>query len=134
MGTGCNAGVLGTVPDLPNFQVRVRRLLDGGFMVGYARGGQFRTDSLNFNSSGWFLNCHTGLLHSGFGDRGRNYVSALKEGDLVKVVYDRAMASISFLVNGLEQGVAFTTVDNLNGPLYPCVEICPFESSASLEG
>lgn len=131
-GNGWNAASFAATPNAPRFQVRIRSSICN-IMVGYARSEEGRTGQPNYNRSGWFIQCGLGNLYSGFGDSGRAYRAALRQGDLLEVQYDRVPGHISFTVNGMSHGVAFAAVGGEYGPLLPCVECYNPGASVSLE-
>lgn len=104
------------------FKVRVLSLsAGGGVLVGYA------------TASGWFLQCSNGSLWSTYGDVGRAYCEPLQVGDILEVIFDEGSQQISFAVNGIDHGVAFTGVYSEDGALFPCVELEGLDSSIRLE-
>lgn len=104
------------------FKVRVLSLsADGGVLVGYA------------TASGWFLQCCNGSLWSTHGDDGRAYCEPLQPGDVLEVNFDEDLQQISFAVNGVDHGVAFTGVHSEDGALFPCAELEGLDSSIRLE-
>ena len=61
------------------------------------------------NMKSFCMNTSTGSLY-GNGVSGKRYSSAVPDGALVECVRDRVNRNISFVVNGVDQGVAFTGV------------------------
>jgi len=121
-------------PDVPSFRVRIwNRGSEGDIAVGYARSAGFTPDGANHNRSGWFVYISSGDLWSGFGDRGRSYCAPLNQGDLLEVQYDKTSGLISFAVNGAGLGVAFTSTNSYDGPLFPCVDMYEPGASVALE-
>lgn len=130
---GDNWDAVLAVAPASNFKVRIRSLINGDIMVGYAKAGSFVVDQPNFTESGWFLYCHDGHLYSGFGDSSRNYCGALSQGDVLEVQLDTPLSQISFSINGVHQGVAFASVRSGNEPLFPCIEMYDLGVCMALE-
>lgn len=132
-GNGWNAAAFTATPDIPNFRVRIRSQ-SCNIMVGYVRSEEGRTSSPNYNRSGWFIQCGLGNLYSGYGDSGRAYRTALRQGDLLEVQYDKDAGEVTFAVNGASHGIAFTAVRPGEGHLVPCIECYNPGASLTLEG
>ena len=47
----------------------------------------------------------------------------LKEGDIIEVIIDRISGSLSFLVNDIDYGIAFTEIPKVE-ILYPVIMLC----------
>ena len=77
-------------------------------------------NTLNFNSSGWYLYCANGYLFSQE-DAGRAYATGVNNGSEVEVIFDQREREISFAIDGTNQGVAFTNLPE--GDLYPAADI-----------
>ena len=87
------------------------------------------------NTCGWYFGCYGSTLRSGppngykdkaYGPRkeGGEYVHT---GDSVGVVVDTAKGKLSFVLNGVNLGVAYTGIP-LDKPLVPCVLLYPGDS------
>ena len=85
-------------------------------------------NTCNYYNCGWHFNCYWSALYSGsphkyswkeYGPRKRNgeYVHT---GDNVGVVMDTAKGELSFVLNGVNHGVAYEGIP-LDKPLVPCV-------------
>ena len=82
-----------------------------------------------YDKCGWYLNCYDGTLVSGPPQKykGKEYApkkkcgnGCLHEGSVVGVVMDIAIGRVSFIVNGVDLGVAYDGIP-LDKPLAPCV-------------
>ena len=81
----------------------------------------------NFIKCGWYFNCYDSTLYSGppHNHRGKKHGPRKKEGeyvhmgDSVGVVMDTAKGELSFVVNGVNYGVAYGGIP-LDKPLVPC--------------
>ena len=84
----------------------------------------------NYEKCGWYFDCYDSVLYSGpphnynwpgkeYGPRKGNgkYV---RTGDSVGVVMDTVKGGLSFVVNGMNLGVAYEGIP-LDKPLVPCV-------------
>lgn len=121
-------------PEMTSFKVRILSPgAHGIIMVGYAKARLFSVDRANHNHSGWFVHCGLGALLSAFGDAGRAYCEPLTAGSLLEASLDMAAGQITFSVNGASRGVAFSSVDCGDGPLFPCVELWDLGASLALE-
>ena len=83
----------------------------------------------NYNKRGWYFHCYTSTLHSGpphcykgkvYGPRKEVNGNYACEGEIVGVVMDTAKGELSFVLNGVNLGVAFEKVPT-SLPLVPCV-------------
>ena len=82
----------------------------------------------NYNKCGWYFDCYCSGLYSGpprsyrgeeYGPR-KEYGKYVHTGDSVCVVMDTAKGELSFVVNGVNHGVAYEGIP-LDKPLVPCV-------------
>ena len=84
----------------------------------------------NYENCGWYLNCYGSILFSGpphnykwpdkkYGPRKGNG-QYIHTGDSVGVVMDTAKGELSFVVDGVNLGVAYEGIP-LDKPLVPCV-------------
>lgn len=122
-GAGWRA-VLATTGEVSRVKVRIRqRGPSGDIMVGFAKAGTFAPEGHNFTRSGWFLYVRNGSLYSGFGDSGRKYREALSDGDVLEVLFDKSAGTLAFIVNGTNNGVAFSAVSDPSDFILPCVAI-----------
>jgi len=71
---------------------------------------------------------HNGTLHSQYGASGRQYGSAIQNGDVIEVKFNVDAKIISFVINGVDKGVAF---QNVNGELFPALDI--YEENVQIE-
>ena len=109
--------------------------------IGVAPSGIKQNKDNNYNKCGWYFYCGSSTLHSGpphnyvgkeYGPRkgeGEQYVHT---GDSVGVVMDTARSELSFIVNGVNLGVAYEGI-LLDKPLVPCVLLENFGDSVELE-
>ena len=108
-------------------------------LIGVSPSDIKQNESRNFKKCGWYLNCFDSALRSGpphnyrykeYGPRKENgkYVHT---GDNVGVVMDTTKGELSFVVNGMNLGVAFDGIP-LDKPLVPCVLICDEGDSVAL--
>ena len=82
----------------------------------------------NFDKCGWYFECCHSRLHSGpphnyerkeYGPR-KEYGKYVHTRDSVGVVMDTAKGELSFVLNGVNHGVAYEGIP-LDKPLVPCV-------------
>ena len=85
-------------------------------------------ESYIYRKCGWYFNCYNSTLQSGpphnyrfknYGPR-KSFGQYVHTGDSVGVVMDTAKGELSFVVNGVNLGVAFKGIP-LDKPLVPCV-------------
>lgn len=101
-----------------------------GIFVGVAPASIDQSVGNNAKSSGWYYDCYTSKLCSEAlpsaqrGGYGPNLGSGkyIREEGTVGVVADTARGELSFVVNGVDYGIAFTGIP-LDRPLVPCVLI-----------
>ena len=85
-------------------------------------------DKNNYKQCGWYLYCYDSKLWSGAPHslRGKEYGPRKKdggyfhEGDSIGIVMDMARGDLSFVVNGVNLGVAYSGIPT-DKPLVPCV-------------
>ena len=95
--------------------------------IGVAPFGIDQNDD-NLKKCGWYFDCYESTLYSGppHNYRGKKYGPRKENGkyvhtgDSVGVVMDTGMGELSFVVNGVNLGVAYEGIP-LNKPLVPCV-------------
>ena len=100
----------------------------GGVFIGVAPYGINQNEEDNYNKSGWYFYCYGSTLWSGFPHNyKRKEYGPRKEsgqyvhtGDSVGVVMDTTKGELSFVVNGVDLGVAFEGIP-LDKPIVPCV-------------
>ena len=99
-----------------------------GIFIGVAPSDIGQNDGSIFNKCGWYFRCCNSTLHSGppHKYRGKEYGPRKEKGqyvhtgDSVGVVMDTTKGELSFVVNGVNLGVAFDGIP-LDKPLVPCV-------------
>lgn len=112
-----------------------------GIFVGIAPDDINPSDYFNFRY-GWYLDCRDSTLHAGtphnydfpgkvYGPRKKKGEDYIHNGSVVSVVVDTAKGEVSFILDGVNYGVAFTGVP-LDKPLIPCVIIGTFNYSVEL--
>eukprot|EP00056_Hartaetosiga_gracilis_P000318 m.37796 g.37796 ORF g.37796 m.37796 type:complete len:208 (-) comp10157_c0_seq1:1086-1709(-) len=76
-----------------------------------------------YDVSGWHFRLNAGSLDSGppTSYKKKSYARGVKEGEYVDIVVDREERTISFAVNGEDQGVAYKDVFNNGDDLRLCV-------------
>ena len=82
----------------------------------------------NYNKCGWYFHCYESRLYSGppHNYRGKDYGPRkgdgeyVHTGDSVGVVMDTTKGKLSFVLNGMNHGVAYEGIP-LDKPLVPCV-------------
>ena len=112
-----------------SIKVLKSRRNDGyGIFIGVAPFNIDQNEYDNFNKCGWYFDCLTSTLYSG---PPHNYIAKrvwakerkgeyVHTGDSVGVVMDTAKGELSFVVNGVNFGVAYEGIP-LDKPLMPCV-------------
>ena len=84
------------------------------------------SERLGESNTGWGVRCygthvageHFGAVHAG---QHMPFYKNWKIYDVIGVRYDTAQRSLTYFVNGRELGTPFT---NVEGEIYPCVELC----------
>ena len=131
---GCNCTVIGNAP-LPlnqatswNVKILKSEMNNGSYIfVGVAPSSINQNESYNAYKCGWYLRCCDSTLWSGPPHISRNRAYGPKKkwgeyvhtGDIVGVVMDTAKGKLSFVLDGVNHGVAFEGVP-LDKPLVPC--------------
>ena len=111
----------------------------GGIYIGVAPFDINQNENWNFDSCGWYFACWTSTLCSGpphnynkkeYGPREEDgeYVHT---GDIVGVVMDTSKGELSFVLNGMNLGVAYEGIP-LDKPLVPCVLLKYYGDSVEL--
>ena len=99
-----------------------------GIYIGVAPSDINQNEDGNYYKCGWYLGCHYSTLTSGpphkyrvkeYGPR-KEKGSYVRTGNSVGVVMDTAKGGLSFVVNGVNHGVAYAGIP-LDKPLVPCV-------------
>ena len=134
--TDCDKGyctIVGNAPlplnKVTSWSVKVQKSRDddgGCIFVGVAPSDIDQNEGYNYDKCGWYFYCYSSSLCSGsirgdkeYGPRKGNgeYV---RTGDIVGVVMDTAKGELSFVVDGVNLGVAYEGIP-LDEPLVPCV-------------
>jgi hypothetical protein len=124
-GSSWNA-VLGTIPN-QSYKLKILNRGPYGFiMIGMAT---VLTESPNYNLCGWHFNCYNGTLWSK-NVNGRSYASAVNNGSVIEVVFDESTRTLSFVVDGIHKGVAFSNLPIQD--IYPALEILDEDSSVEI--
>ena len=100
----------------------------GGILVGVAPSGIDQSSNENQRASGWYFHCFFSTLWSGLPHDYKNKAYGPRKedgqyvhtGDTVGVVMDTTKGELSFVVDGVNLGVAFEGIP-LDKPLVPCV-------------
>ena len=111
-----------------NIKILKSKYNGGGIFIGVAPSVIDQIENVNPNKCGWYFDCWGSTLQSGpphkystraYGPRKEkgNYVHT---GDSVGVVMDTTKGELSFVLNGVNLGVAYEGIP-LNKPLVPCV-------------
>ena len=99
-----------------------------GIYVGVAPSDVDRNYKSNYSSVGWYFNCQKSALCSGYptiainreyGPKGLKG-TRVRTGETVGVIFDPVKSEISFVVNGVNLGVAYKYL-TFYRPLVPCV-------------
>ena len=100
-----------------------------GIYIGIAPSGIDQNEDGNHNKCGWYFNCYDSTLWSGpphsyndkaYGPRKEEERKYVHTGDSVSVVMDTTKGELSFVVDGVNLGVAYDGIP-LDKPLVPCV-------------
>ena len=99
-----------------------------GIYIGVAPSNINQNEDYNYAKCGWYFKCYDSTLWSGppHNYRGKEYGPRKERGkyvhtgDSVGVVMDTAKGELSFVLNGVNLGVAFDGIP-LDKPLVPCV-------------
>ena len=99
-----------------------------GILVGVAPFDIELSEEDNFEKSGWYFDCYESTLSSGppHKYKGKGYGPRKKDGeyvhteDAIGIVMDTTKGDLSFVLNGVNFGVAYEGIP-LNNPLVPCV-------------
>ena len=129
--------VIGSTPlphnKVTSWNIKILKSLDNngsGIYIGVSPSDINQNEGENFNRCGWYFNCYDSTLCSGppHNYKGKEYGPRKKRGkyvhtgDSVGVVMDTAKGELSFVVDGVNFGVAYDGIP-LDKPLVPCVLI-----------
>ena len=117
--------------EVTSWNIKILRSLknDGeGIYIGVAPSNINQNEDNNYNKCGWYFGCYYSTLYSGppHSYSGKGYGPRKEDGqyvhtgDSVGVVMDTANGELSFVVNGVNLGVAYEGIP-LDKPLVPCV-------------
>ena len=127
--------IIGNTPPLLNkvtswsIKILKSKKNDGcGIYIGVAPSDINQNENENYKKCGWYLDCFGSTLVSGppHKYRGKEHFTRkgkgkyVHTGDSVGVVIDTAKGELSFIVNGVNLGVAYEGIP-LDKPLAPCV-------------
>ena len=109
----------------------------GGIYIGVAPSDINQNEEDNHDECGWYFDCSGSTLFSGppHNYKWKEYEPRKREGkyvhtgDSVGVVMDKAKGELSFVLNGVNLGVAFDGIP-LDKPLVPCVILVGYESDS----
>jgi len=123
--TGSSQAVLGTLPNVASFKVKPLSGSNSNIMVGLALQSKVQNKTYNYDKSGWFLYLQETNLFGLSGESHKPYnnipTNKIPLNSTVEVCFDKSARTISFVVNGVNQGVAFSNIP-IEENLYPCVE------------
>jgi SPRY domain len=103
------------------YNVTVNKSEDMRFHIGFAPSKQFDVSKSNYDSCGWYIFLNNGTLYSQNGDNCKPYSSGFNKGDTLTCIYNAFTSEISFEMNGVSLGVAFTDVNGED--IAPAVEL-----------
>jgi hypothetical protein len=119
-----DAGVLGSIP-CNRFSLRIDHIgINCEMMIGFATKEGYDINGDNAESCGWYFDACYGELSSENNDTRCStsyHHSSLKVGNVLTAIWDQEKKEISFELDGVSLGVAFTSVDREK--LYPAVDI-----------
>ena len=132
-GSGCT--IIGNTALPPNkvtsWNIKILRSWNNNgddIYVGVAPSDISQNEKYNYNNCGWYFDCYRSTLCSGlphkyikkeYGPR-KGLGQYVHIGDSVGVVMDTAKGELSFVVNGVNLGIAYEGI-HLDKPLVPCV-------------
>lgn len=108
---GWNAAVLGDVPNLAAFKFKIVKLETNTTMLGISPKIGFKSDDANHSTCGYYLYLLDGTLYSAKGDFGKNYTAPPKLGSVIELFYEKQQKTISFVIDGIPKGIAFSDVE-----------------------
>ena len=138
--------IIGNTPlplnTVTSWSIRILKSKDnngGSIYIGVAP-SNINQNICNYDNCGWYFRCYYSALYSGpphnysckvYGPRkgGGQYVHT---GDSVGVVMDTTKGELSFVVNGVNHGVAYERIP-LDKPLVPCVILGWKDDSVELD-
>ena len=116
--TSWNSAVFGTQPIFGTFKVKIINRVGGNIMIGLVSPQQMNVNGNNFNN-GHFIYA-AGNFHGLNKSPTAVSMGNIGNGSIVSVNYDSNRKEISFSIDNNNPVVAFT---NVNGPLYPALDI-----------
>ena len=111
-----------------------------GILIGIAPFDINLDEVYNREKCGWYFDCRNSRLHSGppHNYKGKEYGPRKGDGEYVRtggsvgVVMDTTKGELSFVVNGVNLGVAYEGIP-IDKPLVPCVLLCYQGDSVELD-
>ena len=86
----------------------------------------------NFQNKCWSFICGTSGLRNSQGEsKYKNHNGKLKDGDIIEVTVNRILGNLSFAINGIDYGVAFTNIPK-EKILYPIVLIYDYQQTVEI--
>lgn len=112
-----------------------------GIEIGVAPFDIDLNENYNYLKCGWYFDCYSSVLWSGpphnydcgdkeYGPR-KEDGEYIRSGDTIGVIMDSSKGELSFVVNGMDLGVAYSGIP-LNKPLVPCVILYYWGDSVEL--
>src|SRR5690348_3812280 len=93
-------------------------------MIGFAPKNNFNSSAENYETCGWYYHAYDGNLYCQPGNTIRNsgwkHRGTEKNNWEVEVFFDMNKKTISFTIDGVSKGVAFSEVDT-SQPLFPAI-------------
>eukprot|EP01125_Pyxidicula_operculata_P002678 TRINITY_DN12525_c0_g1_i1.p1 TRINITY_DN12525_c0_g1~~TRINITY_DN12525_c0_g1_i1.p1 ORF type:complete len:315 (+),score=53.20 TRINITY_DN12525_c0_g1_i1:16-960(+) len=77
-------------------------------MVGVASPDTFKLNGSSYSRSGWYLYCSNGCLYSQSGESDKKYCEPINTGQAIEVVLNKNEGTLSFSVDGVDKGVAYS--------------------------
>ena len=108
--------------------------------IGIAPSDINQNEDENLTQNGWYFHCYDSTLRSGppHSYRGKEHGPRKEDGkyihtgDVVGVVMDTTKSELSFVLNGVNLGIAYEGIP-LDKPLVPCVILCGEGDSVGLD-
>jgi len=86
----------------------------------------------NFQNKCWSFICGTSSLRNSQGEsKYKNHSGKLKGGDIIEVTVNRILGNLSFAINGIDYGIAFTNIPK-EEILYPIVLIYDYQQTVEI--
>ena len=128
--------IIGNTPlpanNVTSWSIKIRKTNNSGGIIniGVIPFDINQNEDENSENCGWYFNCYSSTLRSGPPHNYKNKVYGPRKkrgeyvhtGDSVGVVMDTAKGELSFVLNGVNLGVAFEGIP-LDKPLVPCVHL-----------